>query len=77
MTKARADKIDSVRGRVPLFLRHELYAYPSVPVIRVLLKLSGQPDNPLALEPFINGGDPQQRAGCARLAEQQELRRLF
>jgi hypothetical protein len=75
--KAPAHEIDSVRGRVPILLRHELYAHPSAPVIRMLLTICDQPRQPLAQETFINVEDPIQRTDFAALANQRRLPLLF
>src|SRR5437762_11419875 len=56
--KAPSRDIDSLRGPVPIFLRHELYEHPAAPVIRMLLKIYDQPERPLALETYINVADP-------------------
>lgn len=75
--KAPGHDIESVRGRVPIHLRHELYAHPSAPVIRTVLTIYDQPDRPLALETFINVEDPQQAAEFTNLSQQKELHLLF
>lgn len=77
VVKAPAAEIDSVRGRVPIRLRHELYAHPTAPVIRTVLSVYDRPDAPLALETFTNVDDPLQRADFAALAGQDTLYLLF
>src|SRR5437588_8980375 len=42
-------EIASVRGQVPIQVRHELYAHPQAPVIRTVLTICDQPASPLAL----------------------------
>jgi len=70
-------EIDSVRGTIPIHIRHELYTHPLAPVIRMVLTLHDQPDQPLALETFINIADDQQRADFAALVSQEQLPLLF
>jgi len=70
-------EITSVRGRVPIYVRHELYSHPSAPVIRTVLTVYDQPDRPLALETFTNVEQPDQREDFAHLAEQEQLLLLF
>src|SRR5690348_4905572 len=52
--KLPAAEIDSVRGRVPIQVRHELYAHPAAPVIRSVITIYDQPARPLALETMTN-----------------------
>jgi hypothetical protein len=77
VAKLPAREIRSVRGRVPIRLRHELYQHPAAPVIRTVLTIYDQPQHPLALETFVNVEEPDQRADFARLAEQERLILLF
>ena len=39
VVKAPADEIASVRGPVPIATRHELYAHPASPVIRMVTRI--------------------------------------
>ena len=75
--KAPSTEIDSVRGRVPIHLRHELYDHPAAPVIRLIMTIHDQPARPLALELFVNVDDPQQRSEYDQLAQQEQLYLLF
>jgi hypothetical protein len=75
--KAPGHEIESVRGQVPIQLRHELYQQPTAPVIRMVMTLYDQPARPLAFESFINVEDSQQRADYAALAQQPTLLLLF
>jgi hypothetical protein len=75
--KAPRREIESLRGTVPVAVRHELYDHPSAPVIRLLLTFYDQPSRPLAFETFINAADPAQRADYADLARQRALTLLF
>jgi hypothetical protein len=77
IVKAPSAEIASVRGRVPIGFNHELYAHPASPVIRLLTRIYDQPNRPLALETFINVGDPDQRSDYAALTRQDELHLLF
>lgn len=77
LVKSPRREITSVRGRVPIAFTHELYAHPASPVIRMLTRIYDQPDRPLALETFINVGDPDQRDDYAALSRQDELLLLF
>lgn len=77
VVKAPKQEIDSVRGTVPVELRHELYHHPFAPVVRVVTRIFDRPDAPLALETYVNIQDPDQRADYATLAEQDTLYLLF
>jgi hypothetical protein len=77
VVKAPADDIASVRGQVPIGTRHELYAHPASPVIRMVTRIYDQPERPLAFETFVNAGDPDQRVDYEALSRQDELVLLF
>jgi hypothetical protein len=77
VAKMPAAEIDSVRGRIPIAVRHELHESPSAPVIRMVTTLYDQPGHPLALETFINVAEPEQRADYAALAQKSELYLFF
>jgi hypothetical protein len=77
LVKAPRHEISSVRSRVSIGFNHELYAHPSSPVIRILTRIYDQPNRPLALETFVNVGDPDQRADYAALIRQDRLLMLF
>jgi hypothetical protein len=73
VAKLPSAEIASVRGTVPIHVRHELYDHPAAPVIRTVLTIYDRPANPLALETYSNVADPQQRADFAALATQDQL----
>ena len=75
--KVPARDIESVRGRVPIHLRHELYDHPASPVIRTVLTVYDDPDRPLALETFTNIQDPRQKSDFAAIASQKTVIMLF
>jgi hypothetical protein len=75
--KLPASEIESLRGRVPIQVRHEVYAHPQAPVIRSVITIYDQPDRPLALETMTNIAEQDQRDDFARLATQRELLLLF
>jgi len=75
--KTPDQEIETVRGRVPIALRHQLYAHPAAPVIQTVITIYDQPEHPLALETFTNIEDEQQKADFAALAGQKELYLLF
>lgn len=77
VVKAPAREIRSVRGRVPMEVRHELYQHPAAPVIRTVVQIYDQPARPLTLETFTNVEDEQQRADFAALADQETVYLLF
>ena len=77
LVKAPGHEIASVRGRVPIATRHELHSHPASPVIRMVTRIYDLPDRPLALETFINVGDPDQRTDYEALSRQDELLMLF
>jgi hypothetical protein len=77
LVKAPGAEIASVRGRVPIATRHELHSHPASPVIRMVTRIYDQPERPLALETFINVGDPDQRTDYQALSQQDELVMLF
>jgi hypothetical protein len=61
VVKAPGADIESLRGRVPVQVHHELYEHPASPVIRTLFRWYDRPASPLAMESYTNVGDPQQR----------------
>ena len=75
--KLSTQDIESARGKVPIHLRHELYAHPNAPVIRTTLRIYDQSEAPLALETFTNIGDENQRNDFAALAQQDAFFLLF
>src|SRR5262245_41993527 len=75
--KTPRSEIESVRGTVPIQVRHELHRHPSAPVIRMVVTIYDQPTRPLAFDTFINVADPEQRDDFAALASQTELHLLF
>lgn len=77
VVKLTSRDIATVRGKVLIQVNHELYDLPAAPVIRITTKIYDQPRRPLALETFINIGDPFQRADYESLASQQELMMLL
>lgn len=77
IVKAPRSEVESVRGRVPIMLLHELYDHPNAPVVRMALRIYDQPETPLAMETFINVADAGQRADYAALADQETIPLLF
>jgi hypothetical protein len=75
--KLPAREIDSARGTVPVYLRHELYAHPAAPVIRTILVIYDQPAAPLAFDSFTNINNEEERSNFAALAQQDRLILLF
>lgn len=70
-------EIASVRGRVPIEIRHELYAHPTSPVIRMVTRIYDQPHSAIALETYVNVEDPAQRADYAALRHSSTLLIVF
>ncbi len=68
--KAPGYEIDHCRGTLPISFEHELYAYPTAPVIRTVIGMHDQPDSSLYFEAFINVADPEQRAEFESLSHQ-------
>ncbi len=77
VVKLPTREISSVRGTVPIQLTHELYQHTAAPVIRTVMRIYDQPEQPLALETFTNIGDEQQRTEFAALSQQKDLPLLF
>lgn len=77
VVKMPRHEIDSVRGRVPIEVRHELYAHPTSPVIRMVTRIYDQPNSSVALETFVNVGDADQRTDYAALRHRSTLLMLF
>jgi hypothetical protein len=77
VAKVPRPDIDSVRGRVPIELRHELYAHPTSPVIRLVTRIYDQPDSSLALETYVNVADEVQRTDYTALGHSSTLLLLF
>ncbi len=75
--KAPGREIESVRGRVPISISHELYDHPSAPVIRMVTTIYDQPETPLAFEMFVNVGSHDQRSDYEGLIGQDQLLLLF
>src|SRR5579885_1660372 len=59
--KAPSADLATLRGTIPIGLRHELFDHPAAPVIRTLLTIHDRPDQPLRLETFCNVAAPDQR----------------
>ncbi|HEY8743029.1 MAG TPA: hypothetical protein VIU62_08020 [Chloroflexota bacterium] len=70
-------ELASLRGTMPIGLRHELYEHPSAPVIRTVLTIVDQPQRPLRVETFCNVAEEDQQADFAALADQERLLLLF
>ncbi len=49
-----AADLATLRGSMPIGLRHELYEHPAAPVIRTVLTIMDRPQSALKLESFIN-----------------------
>lgn len=70
-------EIRSVRGKVPVELRHELYQHARAPVIRTVIRMYDQPERPLGLETFTNIEQADQRIDFERLSNQEEVLLLY
>src|SRR5947207_1287145 len=57
VVKAPALEIKSIRGRIPIEIRHELYRHPASPVVRMLTRIYDRPTRPLTFETFVNVDD--------------------
>jgi len=77
VAKAPAREIHSLQGNVPVRITHQLFQHSQAPVIRTLIRWYDRPQQPLALEAFINIDDQQQRADFLDLAQRPEFRFLF
>lgn len=75
--KTPSKEIRRLHGAVPIAVSHELYYQLTSSVIRTLLIIYDDPENPILLESFINVGDDNQRRDFAALATQDELLLLF
>jgi hypothetical protein len=73
VAKLPGAEIASIRGTVPIRVRHELYDHPAAPVIRTVLTIYDRPQSSLALESYTNVEDAQQRTDFAALAAQEQL----
>ena len=73
VVKAPRQEIQSVQGQVPIAFNHQLYSHPASPVIRIVTMVYDQPSRPLALETFVNVGDPEQRNDYDALTRQDQL----
>jgi len=54
VAKAPSADLATLRGPIPIELRHELYHHPAAPVIRTLLICHDRIDRPLSLESFTS-----------------------
>lgn len=77
VVKAPEREIRSVTGPVPMRMFHELYQEPEAPVIRSVVQIYDQPNNPLSLETFTNVRDEQQRSEFDVLSKQKDFLFLF
>jgi hypothetical protein len=77
VVKAPSREIRSVRGTVPIGVKHALYDHPAAPVIRTTIGIYDRPQRPLAFETFTNISDADQREDFAALAAQDRLLLLF
>lgn len=77
VVKIPEHELAGMTGTIPMAVSHELYQHPRAPVIRSVVHLYDQPDQPLALETFTNVRDAQQRADFAGVADQDEQLFLF
>ena len=77
VAKAHRRDIQSLRGNVPVQVRHELYDHPQAPVIRTVTTWYDKPTTPLAIECFTNIEDAEQKADFSDLAQRDQLRFLF
>jgi hypothetical protein len=77
VVKLPGSEIESLPGRIPIHIRHELYEHPFAPVIRTVIRIFDRPDNPLGLETFTNVEQEDQRADFVRLARQGHIYMLF
>lgn len=77
VTRLPRRDIESLRGQLPVQVRHELYDHPLSPVIRTVVTWYDQPATPLAMETFTNPGDVQQRSEFFDLSARTDLRFLF
>ena len=59
VVKAPGHEIESLRGSLPVHVRHLLYQHPAAPVIRMVITLYDEPHQPIAFETFLNVADPQ------------------
>ncbi|HCF99681.1 MAG TPA: hypothetical protein DEV93_03965 [Chloroflexi bacterium] len=75
--KVPGRELTTLRGTMPIGLRHELYEHPSAPVIRTVLTIMDRRQGPLKLESFINVAEEDQRADFAALADREQLLLLF
>lgn len=75
--KVPGQELPTLRGTMPVGLRHELYEHRAAPVLRTVLTIMDQPGRPLRVETFINVAEPDQRADFAALADQEHLLLLF
>jgi hypothetical protein len=77
VVKVPGQELTTLRGTMPIGLRHELFEHPSAPVIRTVLSIFDRPQSPLRVETFINVAEEDQRADFAALADQELLLLLF
>jgi hypothetical protein len=77
VVKVPVAEISRVTGDVPVQVHHELYQHPRAPVIRTVVRIFDQPQNPLVLESFTNVDEEDQWSDFAQLGEQEELLFLF
>ncbi len=77
VAKLPGREIAAVRGRVPMHVQIRLYDHPAAPVIQLVTHIYDQPQQPLALESFINIAEEDQATDFRALGEQERLHYHF
>lgn len=75
--KVPSAEIGSPGGPIPIQLTHQLIQHPAAPVIRTVVRIYDQSDNPLALETYTNVEHEDMRQDFGALAHQKDLLLLF
>lgn len=77
IVKLPGREIEAMPNPVAIHIRQELYRHEQAPVIRLVISIYDRPRRPLALESFVNVGDPFQRRDYEGLTRQDQLYMLF
>lgn len=77
IVKAPVSALLRMPTQVPIRIHHELFAPPTAPVIRTVIRIYDQALTPMAFEMFANIADDQQHHDFAELGRQPKLQFAF
>jgi hypothetical protein len=75
--KLASGDIESVRGTIPIVVRHELYPHPAAPVLRLSFTFLDDPEQPLTIGSYVNIDEPEQLGTALALLDQEAIPMFF